>query len=142
MNRKMILRFLALTLLLPLPSVQAQSGAAFDLQTYQNFLAEHRDLTAGQLLAMHPIAAFRDKIAVDVKTVAYLDSINRVYQLTTDELALLQEHGFVVSERLSRLSFGQAYLEIYQNDLPVFISTDALLHALHKSYDAILQDTE
>jgi hypothetical protein len=142
MSRKMIQMFVALTVLVPLPLARAQTGAAFDLQAYQNFLAAHRDLTAGQLLAMYPTASFRDKIAVDVKTVAFLDSIDRVYKLTSDELALLQEHGFVVSERLSRLSFGQAYLEIYQNDLPVFISTDALLHALHKSYDAILQDTE
>jgi hypothetical protein len=142
MNRKMIPLLVALTLLLPMPSARAQTGAAFDLQAYQNFLANHRDLTASQLLAMHPAATFRDKLAVDLKTVAYLDSINRVYKLTADELALLQEHGFVVSERLSRLSFGWAYLEIYQKDLPVFISTDALLHALHKSYDAILQDTE
>lgn len=142
MNRKMIPLLVALAFVLPLPLARAQTGVAFDLQAYQNFLAAHRDLTANQLLAMHPAAAFRDKIAVDLKTVAYLDSINRVYKLTADELALLQEHGFVVSERLSRLSFGQAYLEIYQNDLPVFVSTDALLHALHKSYDAILQDTE
>jgi Protein of unknown function (DUF3160) len=142
MNRKMLSLLVALAFTLPLPSARAQTGAAFDLQAYQNFLAAHRDLTASQLLAMHPTATFRDKIAVDLKTVAYLDSINRVYKLTSDELALLQEHGFVVSERLSRWSFGQAYLEIYQNDLPVFISTDALLHALHKSYDAILQDTE
>ncbi|MGH7601367.1 MAG: DUF3160 domain-containing protein, partial [bacterium] len=142
MNRKMLLMLVTFALLLPLPSAKAQSGAQFDVNAYKNFLTAHRDLTANQLLAMHPAVAFRDKLAVDVKTVAYLDSINRVYQLTADELALLQEHGFVVSERLSRLSFGQAYLEIYQNDLPVFISTDALLHALHKSYDAILQDTE
>jgi hypothetical protein len=138
----MIFLLVAFALLLPLPLARAQSGAAFDLQAYQNFLASHRDLTAGQLLAMHPAAAFRGKLAVNVKTVAYLDSINRVYKLTSDELALLQEHGFVVSERLSRQSFGWAYLEIHQNDLPVFISADALLHALHKSYDAILQDTE
>lgn len=142
MNRKMLSLLVALTFILPLPLARAQSGAAFDLQTYQNFLAAHRDLTASQLLVMHPAATFRGKIAFDVKAVAYLDSINRVYRLTSDELALLQEHGFVVSERLSRHSFGWAYLEIYQNDLPVFISTDALLHALHKSYDAILQDTE
>ena len=132
----------SVVLILPLPFAQAQSNTNFDVQAYKNFLATHRDLTAEQLRALYPAAAFRNQLALDLAPVAYLDSINKVYKLTADELALLREHGFVVSERLAKASFGQAYLEIYKNDLPVFISTDALLHALHKSYDAILQDTE
>ena len=33
-------------------------------------------------------------------------------------------------------------LEIYEKDLPVFVSTDAILHAFHISYDRILKDVE
>ncbi|MDZ7304715.1 MAG: DUF3160 domain-containing protein [candidate division KSB1 bacterium] len=124
------------------PIALAQPGATFDLQAYQNFLASHRDLTASELLARYPAANFRDKIGHDLTAVAYLDTIRQIYKLTNDELALLKENGFMVTERLASRSFGQAYLEIYRHDLPVFVSTDALLHALHKSYDAILQDTE
>ena len=51
-------------------------------------------------------------------------------------------HGFMVSERLSKISFGEALLEIYHHDLPVFVSTDAILHAFHVSYDRILKDVE
>ncbi|HVO73610.1 MAG TPA: DUF3160 domain-containing protein, partial [Ignavibacteriaceae bacterium] len=51
-------------------------------------------------------------------------------------------HGFMVSERLSPYSFGDAFLGIYHKDLPVFISTDAILFALHMSYDNILKDAE
>jgi len=35
-----------------------------------------------------------------------------------------------------------AFGEIYANDLPVFISTDAILEAVHFSYDRILKDLE
>ena len=48
----------------------------------------------------------------------------------------------MVSERLSKGSFGDAFLDIYHKDLPVFISTDAILHAFHVSYDRILKDIE
>jgi len=143
MLRLLLIQILAaLTLILPVFPAQAQTGSTFDVQAYKNFLASHRDLTADQLRTMYPTTAFRDKLALNLSQVAYLDSINRIYKLTADELVLLREHGFVVSERLARPSFGHAFLEIYQHDLPVFVSTDAMLHALHKSYDAILQDTE
>ncbi len=36
----------------------------------------------------------------------------------------------------------EAFFDIYNKDLPVFISTDAILHAFHISYDRILKDVE
>ncbi len=51
-------------------------------------------------------------------------------------------HGFVVSERLGARSFGDLFYAIYSRDLPVFISTDAVLHAWHRTYDAMLKDLE
>ncbi len=130
------------TFVLALAFAPAQSQNTFDVQAYNQFLATHRDLTFKQLRALHPAAAFRDKINLPLNEAAYLDTIIQLYGLTSDEQALLHEHGFVVSERLRHEAFGRAYLEIFQRDLPVFVSTDALLHALHRSYDAILQDTE
>ena len=120
----------------------AQTGAAFDLQAYGNFLSAHGDLSAAELLAMHPAAPFKYGVDIDLDGVAYLENIKQRYQLTAGELALLQKHGFVVSERLSEPTVGNALDKIYNADLPVFVTTDALLHALHKSYDAILIDTE
>ena len=37
---------------------------------------------------------------------------------------------------------GQALATIYHNDLPVFVSTDIILYALHASYDQILKEIE
>jgi len=72
----------------------------------------------------------------------YLDSIELRYDLTVDEKEMLADNHFVVSERLSERSFAQALVNIYSSDLPLFISTDLILHALHASYDKMLQELE
>jgi uncharacterized protein DUF3160 len=58
------------------------------------------------------------------------------------ELDVLEKNGFVVSSRLQFPTFLRGYAAIYMADLPVFVSADALLDALHRSYDAILMDIE
>ncbi|NEO71764.1 DUF3160 domain-containing protein [Moorena sp. SIO3H5] len=62
--------------------------------------------------------------------------------LNSDELAVFKKQGFVVSERMGAHSFAELFYRIYSNDLPVFVSADALLHAWHRSYDAILEELE
>lgn len=64
------------------------------------------------------------------------------YKLNDDELAKYKQHGFVVSERLGGKSFGQVYYDVYSRDLPVFITSDSVLHAWHRSYDAMLEELE
>jgi hypothetical protein len=64
------------------------------------------------------------------------------YKLTADELARFKANGFVVSERLGGYSFGQLYYDVYNRDLPVFVTSDSVLHAWHRSYDAVLMDLE
>jgi hypothetical protein len=64
------------------------------------------------------------------------------FRLNEAECALLRQNGFVVSERLGGLSFGEVFYRLYSHDLPVFISTDAVLHAWHRSYERILEELE
>jgi hypothetical protein len=64
------------------------------------------------------------------------------YKLTPGELAKFKANGFVVSERLGGYSFGQLYYDVYTRDLPVFVTTDSVLHAWHRSYDAMLEELE
>ena len=56
-------------------------------------------------------------------------------------MARLADAGFVITDD-AYITFAQAYDQIYVNDLPVYISADALLYALHRSYDQILQGVE
>lgn len=120
----------------------AQPGQPFDLTAYKNFLSAHQNMTAEQLRTMHPAGTFAASAPVTFSGSVYGDSIAALYSLTDYERSLIEQHGFMVTERLRRSSFGAAFGEIFHNDLPVFISTDAILHALHMSYDAMLRETE
>ncbi|HLF19465.1 MAG TPA: DUF3160 domain-containing protein, partial [Bacteroidota bacterium] len=122
--------------------VQAQVTPTFDVEAYRRFLSAHQNLSTTQLLELHPAGVFQKAIGYDPTAAIYFSNIDSLCQLTTDERALLQKHGFVVSERLSRKSFGDAFVEIFHRDLPVFVSTDAILHAMHMSYDVMLKKIE
>jgi hypothetical protein len=114
----------------------------FDLTQYQIFLQNHQNMQTGELLDLHPAGTFQNNIDLNYQDVFYFDSIDAKYNLTGFEKSLIQEHGFMVSQRLSQPSFGQILLDIHHNDLPVFVSTDAILYAYHVSYDRILREVE
>ncbi len=121
--------------------IQAQVNG-FNLNDYKSFLSSHMNMSYEDLTSMYPTELFTSDIKNNFSSAEYYDSINTKYQLTNYEKSLLSKNGFVVSERLTKPSFGEALLEIFQNDLPVFISTDAILHAYHISYDRILREVE
>ncbi len=114
----------------------------FNIEDYQQFLQQHQNMTTEELLQMHPAGIFLEQINTNYNEALYFDSIDAYYNLTEYEKSLISDHGFIVSERLDKISFGEAILEIFHNDLPVFVSTDAILHAFHISYDRILMDME
>jgi hypothetical protein len=62
--------------------------------------------------------------------------------LTAAEEALLAQNGFVISDRMKFPTFTYGYSTIYGDDLPVFISADSILYAIHRSYDEILKQLE
>ena len=124
-------------------SLRAQSG--FSAQAYLQYLDQNRDLSTEGLLEQFKsdLAYYQGRPGSGMPDgTAYLDSIALKYGLTEDEKDLLARNRFVVTERLSFGSFGAAFNDVWHKDLPVFLSTDAVLHALHMSYDAILRDVE
>jgi hypothetical protein len=120
--------------------VNPQSG--FSLEDYKQFLNTHQNMTSGQLLQMHDAGLFNANLKMNTDSVVYLDTICTKYKLTDYEKQLIKKNGFMASERLSFDSYGDAVKDIFFKDLPVFVSTDAILHSVHKSYDLILMQTE
>ena len=114
----------------------------FSIDAYQQFLQSHQNMSSTDLMQMHPAGNFIADLNLSVTDARYFDSIAIKYGLTEPEINLLEQNGFVVSERMKEISFGESFLEIFHNDLPVFVSTDAILHAFHVSYDRILKDAE
>jgi hypothetical protein len=86
--------------------------------------------------------AYLDKISFDPASARYFSNVKETLSLSSDELALLQQNGFVVTDRLAWDRFLDSYAWIYWKDLPVLITTDSLLHSVHQSYDDILKDVE
>lgn len=122
--------------------VLAQGGGSFDLSAYEAFLRDHAELSASGLAEVYPPGTFAPRATHVPTQASFFRNVDSIYRLTATETGLLATHGFMVSERLQRKTFAGSYLEIYHADLPVFISADAILHAFHMSYDAILQDVE
>jgi hypothetical protein len=83
-------------------------------------------------------------VSWDPTTAAFWDkfNLNPDSRLNQNELTLYKQNGFVVSERLGADSFGAVFYNLWHADLPVFISTDALLQAWHRTFDPVLEETE
>jgi hypothetical protein len=109
---------------------------------YQQFLAQHRDMSTSELLAMYSAGDFQEDVGLSWESVLHHDLIDPCCGLTADERQLLERNGFVVTERLRQRTVVDQLLYIWRNDLPLFISTDAILHALGRSYDRIIKDVE
>jgi hypothetical protein len=114
-----------------------------EFQIFEKLLAQHQDMTFDQLRArtVKP-RDYAGELSFDPTKASHFDTLNKKFQLTEAELALFKKNGFVSLDLNRRHSFASSYFEIYSADLPVFVSTDSIMHALHKSYDEILMDME
>ena len=129
--------------LIPAGASFAQSSQFDVLQEYQQFLEQHKDMNTSELLGMYPAGDFVDDVNVAWESVLHRDLIEAKYALTGYEKSLLRSHGFVVSERLRNDTFVGHLMDIWKDDLPLFISTDAMLHAIHYYYSKwMLSDIE
>ena len=103
---------------------------------------ESAGLTADQLLARRAVP-FQAQLGYDPKTAKNLDLIQAsALKLDAAELAALSKNGFVISDKRRYPHFGYGYKTVYSQDLPVYISADSILQAVHQSYDDILKALE
>ena len=113
------------------------AGARFD-----EILARHADLTYEQLFAATPQAETLERLPFDPSLVKFYDETVERLQLTDEERELLQSNGFVSVDHDQRYSFGSLYYAVYTFDLPVLVTTDSILHAMHRTYDDLLMELE
>jgi hypothetical protein len=112
-----------------LAAIQAEV-AACKAQSTADFLAAHA-LPQATSLAYDPSAAL-GLPAIQASALS----------LSTDEQTALKKNGFVISDRRAYPSFTYGYQAIYQQDLPLYISADSILHTVHKSFDDMLKGVE
>lgn len=70
------------------------------------------------------------------------DLVNRRLRLRSDERAVLQRRGFVVPARLTFDTYAWALHEVYQSQLPLYVSADAVLHAVYVTNDKLIAEVE
>jgi hypothetical protein len=142
---KTILRPLQVWTLLLVGACQGRAQSGFSSELYMKFLEAHQETTAQQLLEDHPFQTlyYEDRqVPADLSVVSWFDSIDNCFMLTPDEKRLLGQNHFMVSERMKRFDWASAFISVYNNDLPLFISSDFVLGTLHQSYDVILETVE
>ncbi|MGC4065013.1 MAG: DUF3160 domain-containing protein [Polyangiaceae bacterium] len=82
-------------------------------------------------------------LSYDPGTATGLDTIQKsTLGLNENELATLTKHGFVISKRQAFPSFAYGYKSIYVEDLPVYVSADSILEAVHRTFNRLLKRTE
>jgi hypothetical protein len=108
---------------------------------FDALLEASRDLSPRQFAKQLPPAK-PPKLGFDVTEARFYDEVTTALSLTNRERALLAENGFVIVDHERRYTFGSMYYGIYAQDLPVLVTTDSILHAMHRTFDAVLMDLE
>ncbi len=121
-------------------TVSAQNSS-FNLKDYKAFLSSHQNLATHDLYSIYDAGKFKASVDNLPSNILYLDSIKTKMNLTSYELDLLKTNGFFVTERIKN-DFINMFHDIWVKDLPVFVTSDAILYALHRSYDLMLKSIE
>ena len=69
-------------------------------------------------------------------------TVNNLFDLSDDQITLLEENGFVVIPFLENDDIITTYTFLKNQDVPMFITTDTFLHLYHIQFNEILKGLE
>lgn len=123
-----------------LPAVSLEQSVG---RRYETLRTRYQDMTYRELSSRLGAASnYAEALQFKPTQAKYFELVQSRLTLTDQERALFERNGFVTIDQGRGLSFPAAYQQIYTSDLPVFITSDSILHALHRSYDEILKELE
>lgn len=123
-------------------TTQLSEADAAELEQLKQELGAVANLDAPGFAAKYAVP-FSGSLGYSPLGAAGLDLIQKsALALPSAEQGVLDEHGFVISEKRRFPSFVYGYQTIYLEDLPVYVSADSILYAVHQSYDALLLRVE
>lgn len=73
-----------------------------------------------------------------IKKPKYLDRIDAHLHLDDNEETMLRKNGFVVLDRLPYMDYAHAFHDVFQEELPLYVGIDPILHAAFQATDAAL----
>jgi hypothetical protein len=96
-----------------------------------------------EILAARPATAAAPRKAWDHRsTPQFLAAIIRRFALQPAELAVVKRNGFAVPARLEVASYTYGYHDIFQSQLPVYITADSIFHAIFASHQSVVARLE
>ncbi len=119
-------------------AVEPSAGAQQAFDSLSAALKSTADTSVDALLSKHAVE-FR-ALEYSPSEAAHLDLIQASSMALSDaEMSVLEDNGFVISPRQAFPSFAYGYVSIYAEDLPLYVSADSILNAVHRSYDDVLK---
>jgi hypothetical protein len=113
-----------------------------ELESLRQSLGEVSQLTADTFADRYAVA-YGPALAYDPMTSTGLDRIQgSAVAPSAVELDALAKHGFVISKDRAFPTFTYGYATLYSEHLPLYVSADSILDAVHRSYDRILERLE
>jgi hypothetical protein len=105
-------------------------------------LATDRPADAAGFQARWP-THYLDTLPYDPLQAQGLDRITASHLGVSDaERGAIARDGFVISARQTFPTFFYGYKAIYADHLPLYVSADSVMHAVHRSYDVALREIE
>ncbi len=119
------------------------SAQAWEFAPFEARLLKHQNLEYADLeKTIRKPRKYVEKLSFDPTKAEFYDRVKDKLALTPAEIAKFKDNGFVSLDLNARHCMVSAYNEVYKRDLPVLVTTDSILHALHRSFDMILMEME
>jgi hypothetical protein len=113
-----------------------------ELDTLMNEIKGSANLTAAEFADRYHVP-FASGLSYDPGAAQNLSTVQgSSFALDAGEMDKLKQNGFVISDKKRFPTFVYGYASLYAQDLPLFVSADSVLFAVHRSYDAILKALE
>ncbi|RLF25519.1 MAG: dTDP-glucose 4,6-dehydratase, partial [Thermoplasmata archaeon] len=81
-------------------------------------------------------------LPLNLTSVVNINNVTSVFHLTSEQQKLLEENGFVVVDYGSIDDIVKPYDELKKKDVPIFVTSDTLLHLYHIQFDETLKGIE
>lgn len=108
----------------------------------QQSLASAKAMDGAALQAQYP-APTTQSPAYDATQASGMEKIQAsALALNDNELSHLKRNGLVITKRKEFPSFAYGYKTIYAEDLPLYVSADSILEAVHRNFDMLLEQNE
>ena len=125
------------------PEVAVSEEQALAYQRHAELIVESADMTYEELFdRWFDRGEYLEQMPFEASTADFMGQIASAYAIDDEAAVLLNANGFAVLDNGSSATHPQLYMDIYVRDLPVFITADSIMYAVHKSYDEMLKQLE